>query len=48
MIVVPMPEGETQAAERAHQCEFFGVLDAVALGLATAAEAGLGFVIDAR
>ncbi|GAA3999847.1 hypothetical protein GCM10022631_08470 [Deinococcus rubellus] len=43
-----MPEGETQAAERAHQCEFFGVLDAVALGLATAAEAGLGFVIDAR
>ncbi|GAA3999923.1 hypothetical protein GCM10022631_08610 [Deinococcus rubellus] len=48
VIVVPMPESETQTVERAHQCEFFGVLDAVALGLATAAEAGLGFVIDAR
>jgi len=32
----------------AHQCQFFGVPDAVALGLATAAEAELGFVIDTR
>lgn len=46
--VVPLPIGQDNRAERAHQCRFFGTLDAVALGLVSAADAGIGALIDAR
>jgi len=46
--IVPLPAGQDNRAERAHQCRFFGTLDAVALGLVSAADAGIGALIDVR
>jgi len=48
VVIVPLPEGQDNRAERAHQCRYFGTLDAVALGLVEPAEVGLGVLIDAR
>jgi len=46
--IVPLPAGQDNRAERAHQCRFFGTLDAVALGLISAADAGIGALIGVR
>jgi hypothetical protein len=46
VVITPMPPGQNNRAERAHQCRFFGTLDAVALGLVSAADAGIGALID--
>ncbi|GAA3995093.1 hypothetical protein GCM10022631_01510 [Deinococcus rubellus] len=43
-----VPTDEDVQARRQAQAHFFGRLDAVVLGLSSEAEAGLGFVIDAR
>lgn len=48
IVLVPLPEGETNEARRRDEAHYFGMLDAVCLGLATATEAGLGVLIDAR
>ncbi len=48
VVIVPLPEGQDNRAERAHQCRYFGTLDAVALGLVEPAEVGLGVLIDLR
>lgn len=44
--VVPLRSGQDNRAERARR--FFGTLDAVALGLVSAADAGIGALIDVR
>jgi hypothetical protein len=48
VVLTLLPEGFDQVGQRAHQCEYFGVLDAVALGLVSEAEVGLGTIIDLR
>ncbi|ULH17449.1 hypothetical protein MF271_19210 (plasmid) [Deinococcus sp. KNUC1210] len=45
---MPLPVGETNQQRRDEEAEYFGRIDAVHLGLATATEAGLGHLIDAR
>ncbi|WP_407573016.1 hypothetical protein [Deinococcus altitudinis] len=46
VVITPMHPGHNNRADRAHQCRFFGTLDAVALGLVRAADAGIGPLID--
>lgn len=46
--IVLVPTKENLHAQRLAQSHFFGRLDALALGLSSEEEAGLGFVIDAR
>lgn len=46
VVITPMHPGQNNRAERAHQCHFFGTLDAVALGLVSAADARIGVLID--
>jgi len=48
VVLTPLPDGQDNRAERAHQCRYFGTLDAVALGLVSAADAGIGALIDVR
>ncbi len=45
VVLVPLPEGQNNRAEREHQRKFFGMLDAVDSGFCTAAEAGIGVLI---
>ncbi|GGR16176.1 DUF3846 domain-containing protein [Deinococcus ruber] len=48
LVLVPLPAGQTNHKRRDAKAEYFGRIDAVSLGLASATEAGLGHLIDAR
>lgn len=45
VVLVPLPQGQDNRAEREHQRRFFGMLDAVGCGFCTADEAGIGTLI---
>ncbi|CAM3836584.1 hypothetical protein [Deinococcus frigens] len=45
VVLVPLPTGQDNRAERAHQRRYFGMLDAVDSGFCTADEAGIGALI---
>jgi hypothetical protein len=45
VVLLPLPEGQNNRAEREHQRRYFGMLDAVDVGFCTAAEAGIGALI---
>lgn len=45
VMLLRLPEGHTNRAERKHQRQYFGMLNAVDSGFCTAAEAGIGALI---
>jgi hypothetical protein len=45
VMLIPLPDGQNNRAEREHQRHYFGMLDAVDSGFCTAAEAGIGVLI---
>ncbi|THF84373.1 hypothetical protein E7T09_20425 [Deinococcus sp. KSM4-11] len=48
VVLTPLPDGQDSRVERAHQRQFFGMLDAVNSGFCTAPEAQSGMLIHVK